>query len=90
LEVVQLTGSGQHPVKGDGNKIKEVQVSEVLTHPLAGSEKGASRDRWKYRFLRVTRFPTIDRPDSGRLLVENVLTGKRTEHYAMLFNVRFQ
>ncbi len=84
-----MTSKTQHPVKGDGNKTKELQVSDVLTHPMAASEKGASRDRWRYRFLRVTKQPTIDRPDSGRLLVENVATGKRTEHYALLFNVRF-
>ena len=80
----------QYPVTGNGNKTKELQVSELLTHPMAASEKGASRDRWKYRFLRVTKVPTSDRIDSGRLLVENVVTGKRTEHYALLFNVRFQ
>jgi len=85
-----LGGKTQHPVTGNGKKTKELQVSEVLTHPMAGSEKGALRDRWKYRFLRVTRQPTPDRPNSGRLLVENVATGRRTEHYAMLFNVRFQ
>lgn len=85
-----MTNKLQRPVKGQGNKVKELQVSEVLTHPMSGSEQGASRDRWRYRFLRVTRLPTIDRPDSGRLLVENLVTGKRTEHFAFLFNVRFQ
>lgn len=85
-----MTTRTQYPVKGQGNKTKELQVSEVLTHPLAGSEQGASRDKWKYRFLRITRYPTVDRPDSGRLLVENTVTSKRTEHYALLFNVRFQ
>lgn len=80
----------QYPVRGQGNKVKELQVSEVLTHPLAGSEQGASRDRWRYRFLRVIRYPTPDRLDSGRILVENTVTGKRTEFYALLFNVRFQ
>lgn len=80
----------QYPVRGDGKKTKELQVSELLTHPMASSEKGVSRDRWKYRFLRVTRYPTPDRLNSGRILVENVVTGKRTEHYAFLFNVRFQ
>lgn len=85
-----MASKTQHPVTGNGNKTKSLQVSEFLTHPLAASEKGASRDRWKYRFLRVTRYPTPDRPDSGRVLVENKVTGKRTEHYAFLFNVRFQ
>lgn len=80
----------QYPIKGQGTKVKELQVSEVLTHPMAGSEQGTSRDRWKYRFLRVTRFPTSARPDSGRLLVENLATGKRIELYAILFNVKFQ
>lgn len=80
----------QYPVKGEGTRAKKVQVSEILTHPMAGTESGSSRDRWKYRFLRVTRFPTPDRPDSGRLLVENVTTGKRKEFFALLFNVRFQ
>jgi hypothetical protein len=85
-----LTNKTQHPVRGDGNRARDLQVSEVLTHPMAASERGASRDRWKYRFLRVTKYPTLDRPDGGRLLVENVATGKRTEHFAFLFNVRFQ
>lgn len=80
----------QLPVKAEGNSHREVQVNEVLTHPMAASEKGASRDRWRYRFLRVTRMPTADRPDSGRILVENEATGKRTEHFAFLFNVKFQ
>lgn len=80
----------QRPVRGDGNRVRELQVNEVLTHPFAASEKGASRDRWRYRFLRVTKLPTIDRLESGRLLVENVATGKRTEHYALLFGIRFQ
>lgn len=85
-----MSGKALHPVKGEGKRRTELQVSELLTHPLASSEKGASRERWKYRFLRVTRFPSADRPDGGRLLVENVMTGKRTEHYAFLFNVRFE
>jgi hypothetical protein len=85
-----LGSKTQHPITGKGNKVKELQVSELLTHPMASSEKGVSRDRWRYRFLRVLKYPTPDRPDSGRLLVENVVTGKRTEHYALLFNVRFQ
>ncbi len=80
----------QHPVTGNGNRTRELQVSEVLTHPMAASEKGPSRNRWRYRFLRVTKYPSPDRPDSGRLLVENIVTGKRTDHYAILFNVRFQ
>jgi len=78
-----------YPVKGEGKKSKKIQVSEILTHPMAAGEKGAARDRWRYRFLRVTRYPTPDRPDSGRILVENVVTGKRTEHFAFLFNVKF-
>jgi hypothetical protein len=85
-----LASKNQHPVKGEGRKTQELQVSDLLTHPMASSDRGASRDRWKYRFLRVTKYPDLDRPDSGRLLVENVVTGKRTEHYALLFNVRFQ
>lgn len=85
-----MTDRKQLPFKGDGNRSKEVQVNDVLTHPMAASEKGESRDRWKYRFLRIVRQPAIDRPDGGRILVENVVTGKRTEFYALLFNVRFQ
>jgi hypothetical protein len=85
-----LTTRTQYPVKGQGNKAKQLQVSEVLTHPMAGSEQGTSRERWKYRFLRVTKYPTPDRLDSGRILVENTVTGKRTEFYALLFNVRFE
>lgn len=82
--------SDRYPVRGDGKRAKKLQVSDILTHPMAGSESGPSRDRWKYRFLRVTKYPTVDRLDSGRILVENVVSGKRTEHYALLFNVRFQ
>jgi hypothetical protein len=89
IEGRQLVSKTQYPVKGEGKKSKELQVSELLTHPMAGSEKGVTRDKWRYRFLRVTRYPSSDRPDSGRLLVENIVTGKRTEHYALLFNVRF-
>jgi len=85
-----LTVARQLPVKGEGNKAKEVQVNDVLTHPMAGSERGPSRARWKYRFLRVTKYPTIDRLDSGRILVENTVTGNRTEHYALLFNIKFR
>lgn len=85
-----MTTGKQYPIRGEGNRAKELQVNEVITHPMASSDKGASRDRWRYRYLRTTRVPTIDRPDSGRLLVENVATGKRTEHFAFLFNVRFQ
>lgn len=85
-----MTSRTQYPVRGEANKAREVQVNEALTHPFASSEKGASRDRWRYHFLRVTRFPTPDRPDSGRILVENAASGKRTEHYAFLFNVKFK
>jgi len=78
------------PFKGEGSRSKEVQVNDGLTHPMAASERGQSRDRWKYRYLRTTRVPTPDRPDSGRILVENVATGIRKEFYSILFNVRFQ
>lgn len=80
----------QYPVHATGNKEREVQVNDTLTHPLEQGARGIDRTRWKYHFLRVTRFPTPDRPDSGRILVENVLTGRRTEHYALLFGVNFQ
>jgi len=85
-----LTTGRQLLVKGEGNRVKEVQVNDVLTHPMAGAERGSARTRWKYRFLRIVRHPSIERPDSGRILVENVATGRRTEHYAFLFNVRFR
>lgn len=80
----------QLPVRTAGNKQREVQVNEVLNHPMEQGAGGSDRSRWKYRFLRVTRPPTVDRPDSGRILVENEATGKRTEHFALLFNVKFQ
>lgn len=76
--------------KDGGERRKVVQVNDILTHPMAATESaGASRDRWKYHFLRVTRYPTGDRPDSGRILVENHATGIRKEFYATLFNVVF-
>jgi len=78
------------PFKGDGNRSKEVQVNDVLTHPMAAAERGQSREKWKYRYLRTTRLPTPDRQDSGRILVENVVTGTRKEFYALWFNVKFQ
>lgn len=74
--------------KKRGSREFPVQVNDVVTSPIAAIV--SNRDRYKYRFLRVTRQPTIDRPDSGRILVENEVTGKRTEHYAILFNLGFQ
>lgn len=85
-----MTTGRQHPIRGEGNRAKELQVNDVVTHPLASSESGPSRDRLKYRYLRTTRLPTPDRPNSGRILVENVATGKRTEHYAILFGIGFR
>jgi hypothetical protein len=69
---------------------KELQVKDTLAHPMAASENSKLRDRWHYYFLRVTREPIPGRPDSGRILVENVLTGKRSEFYAALFGVGFK
>jgi hypothetical protein len=85
-----LVTRSHYPVHGNVNKSKELLVNEILTHPLAANEKGVSRDRWRYRYLRTTRYPTVERPNSGRILVENVVNGTRTEHYALLFNVRYQ
>jgi hypothetical protein len=85
-----MTQRAQLPVKTKGSGHVPLQVNDLLTHPMAGSDNGQSRGRWKYRYLRVTRFPTIDRPDSGRRFVENVMTGKRDEFYAMLFGVTFK
>ena len=68
----------------------EIQVNETLTHPMASIETGSNRDKWRYKFLRVTREPWAGRPDSGRILVENVVTGKRSEKYALLFGVSFK
>jgi hypothetical protein len=78
------------PVRGWNNKSSKLQPNDVLQHPMAALEDSQSRTKWKYKFLRVTRFPSIDRPDSGRIMVENAATGKRTEHFALLFNVRFE
>jgi hypothetical protein len=85
-----LSTTTQRIVREQGSKSREVQVNEVITHPLSESASGNGRSRWKYRFLRVTRWPTPDRPDSGRILVENEVTGKRTEFYAMLFGLKFK
>jgi hypothetical protein len=78
------------PFKTRGAKEIPLQVNDVLTHPMAGLHNGQSRERWKYRYLRVIKSPTIDRPDSGRILVENAVTGKRTDFYALLFGVGFR
>lgn len=77
------------PVRTKGSRQIPVNVNDVLSHPFATLDSGAGRNRWKYKFLRVTRLPTMDRPESGRVLVENAVTGKRTEHYAFLFGVGF-
>lgn len=75
-------------VRNNGNTAKAIQVNDTVTHPLA--EAVNDRSRFRYKFLRITRTPLPGRPDSGRILVENVASGERTEHYALLFNVRFK
>jgi hypothetical protein len=80
----------QLPVRMHGATQIPLQVNEILNHPMGSLENVQHRDRWRYRFLRTTRVPTVDRPESGRILVENVVSGKRTEHYAMLFGVGFK
>jgi hypothetical protein len=82
-----MSKTQQHLVKDDS---KIVQVNDVLNHPLEQGAKDKERARWRYKFLRVTRYPTPDRPDSGRILVENVATGKRDEFYALLFGAGFK
>jgi len=77
-------------VRRRGTGFTPVQVNDTLTHVMAQIDSGTHRDKWKYRYLRTTRKPFTERPDSGRILVENVVTGKRTEFYAMLFGVTFQ
>lgn len=69
---------------------KEVHTNETLLHPLNHGVSSKDRDRYRYKFLRVTRLPSIDRPDSGRIRVQNEATGVQSEHYALLFNVRFE
>lgn len=78
------------PTKARGSKQIPVQVNDVLIHPMAEGARDTQRSRWKYRYLRVTRQPTLDRPDSGRILVENEQSGDRKEFYAMLFGVTFK
>jgi hypothetical protein len=78
------------PVKPRGANTVPVHANDILTHPFANLESGQNRDRWRYAFLRVTKPPRIDRLDSGRILVQNTVTGKRTEHYALLFGVSFR
>ena len=78
------------PYREDTQGARFVQVNDTLTHPLEQSAKGSDRSRFKYKFLRVMRLPTVDRPDSGRILVENVSSGERKDFYALLFGVGFK
>jgi hypothetical protein len=80
----------QRPVKMKGNTPVTLQVNDTLTHPLAGLESGSGREKLRYKFLRITRPPIEGRPDSGRILVENVASGIRKEFYALLFGVTFR
>lgn len=85
-----MTDRGSVPVKNRGSKKIPLQVNDTLIHPMAEGAKETQRSRWKYKFLRTIRFPTADRPDSGRILVENELTGDRKEFYAILFGIGFK
>lgn len=75
------------PVKTRGGNQIPLQVNDVLTHPMFGID---SAQKWKYRYLRTVKVSTPDRPDSGRIFVENVVTGKRGEFYAFLFGISFK
>jgi hypothetical protein len=75
------------PVK---KKTGAIYPNEQLSHPFARSHTAADRAPFQYRFLRVTRLPLDDRPDSGRILVLNESTGERQEFYALLFGVTFE
>jgi hypothetical protein len=78
------------PVKnGPGGREQEVQVKDKLTHPFARIESAGQREKYTYRFLRVTRFPIAGRPDSGRILVQNESSGERRDLYAALFDISF-
>lgn len=85
-----MTSKKKQPVRENNARTKVVQVNDTLTHPIANTVSDNQRSRWKYSFLRVTREPTIDRPDSGRILVRNLATGNITEHYSILFGVGFK
>lgn len=78
------------PVRHRGAKVVPLQVNDTLMHPMAEGVGINQRSRWKYKFLRTIRLPTLDRPDSGRILVENELTGVRKEFYAILFGIGFK
>ncbi len=64
-----------------------------MPHPFLIDGKfllsGAPPDRYRYRFLRMTRLPNGARPNSGRVLVENIGTGERREFYAHLFSINW-
>lgn len=70
----------------------------VLPHPflqrggrfiLNGAAR-LNRDRYLYRFLRITRPPNGARPHGGRILVENVATRERREFYAHVFDINWR
>jgi hypothetical protein len=90
MKEYQLSQRASLPVRKRGANFVPVQVNDELIHSMAGLDSGQSRAKWRYRYLRTTRQPTIDRPDSGRIFVENVLTGKRNEFYGILFGVTFR
>lgn len=84
--------------RDEHGRARPLLPNTVLPHPFLrrGSTtilKGvpqSERDRFMYRFLRVTRMPTGARPYSGRVLVENLRTTERREFYAHVFDINWR
>lgn len=80
--------------RDEQGRARPLVPSVILPHPFLrdGSRfllRGQSRDRYRYRFLRVTRLPNGARPQSGRILVENLATQERREFYANVFDIKW-
>lgn len=84
--------------RDERGRARPLLPNTVLPHPflhrhsstiLKGQVK-ANRERFLYRFLRVTRLPTGARPFSGKILVENVSTSERREFYAHVFDINWR
>jgi hypothetical protein len=79
--------------RDEAGRARPLVPGVILPHPFLRRNQfllnGASRDRYRYRFLRVTRLSDGARPYGGRILVENVGTCERREFYAHVFDVKW-
>lgn len=67
----------------------KIQPHHILNSVLSQGEVSSNRARYRYEFIKVARYPTPDRPDSGRICVKNELTGEIREFYSLLFNLHW-